>query len=546
MPQIPLYDGPQVQTRALRPVFQRAPDVSSGTQALARAVGQLGDIADQRVRRDAEVEANRIDADITGGWLAWDSAARRDPKYRGEGVAQYEADAAKWWEDAKKTYGTDANGLVREQIGVALARKRNQAMGSVMGYATQERERFADDQSEAAAKSSIEFAIDTGDTAGAAARVRQIAAEKGARKGWTTEMVQADQQRLLGTLHLSYIETVAERDATAARAYYEANKGEIPGQVQARVEKVLKGEADNQFALQFAARNATLPLSEQLAKAGEIADPERREKALTQIRNNQAMVKAAQQEREQAAADQAWQLVGQNRTVPESVLVKMDGRSRVQLQDYVKQRAQQAATGEAVKTDWATYIDLRERLAAGERINLTPYTTRLAGPQIEQLLDLQGKGGSPAKVDSMMTDQQRIDQALVGLGIDKKKDPETAGLFQSEVDRRVRAASQEKGKDLTATEKQSIVDRVALDKVYVDEFGTDPQKPVAMLTPEELANAYVRVNGKEVKVSSVPARDRQQIIAALRATGQVPTEQAIVEMYLRSKNPQRASGAVIR
>jgi len=39
-------------------------------------------------------------------------------------------------------------------------------------------------------------------------------------------------------------------------------------------------------------------------------------------------------------------------------------------------------------------------------------------------------------------------------------------------------------------------------------------------------------------------QDRTQIIQALKATGRLPTEQAIVELYLRGKNKAVASGTV--
>jgi hypothetical protein len=162
---------------------------------------------------------------------------------------------------------------------------------------------------------------------------------------------------------------------------------------------------------------------------------------------------------------------------------------------------------------------------------------------MEQLLDIQGAvrtGG--VKQDSMLTDEGRINAAIVGLGIDKKKNPEIAANLTNEIDRRVRAASAAKGgKDLTADEKQGIVDRVVLDKVYVDEWGTDPQKPLALLTPDELKKAYVRVDGRNVPVSAVPMTDRRQIVKALQATGQAATEQAIVEMYLagQKKGPAK-------
>lgn len=539
MPRVPTYDGPQVADRPLQPVLQGPIDASTGTRALGQTIAGLGDTLDRAQRRDAEAEANTIDTEVTAGWLEWDAAARR--KYQGANAREYETEAAKWWDDARAKYGASASPLARQQVGQALGRKRNQAMASVSGHVGTELERHADQQAEAAAQTTIEFGIDQGDPAGAAARVRQISAEKGARKGWTTEQVQAEQQRLLGTLHLAYITRLADTDAAKARAYAEANKAEIPAAAQVRLDQVLKGSEDNQFADQFAARVAAKPLADQLAAAAEIQDPQRREKTLLSIRQNHAMVKEAQREREAGAADQAWQLVGQGRRVPELTLLQMDGRARVQLQDYLRERAKQAASGEKVKTDWETYIDLRTKLAAGEQVDLRPYTTRIAGPQMEQLLDIQTKAKDPKspKQDSMFTDEQRINNALQGLGIDRhsknKAQQDAAGQFAAEVDRRVRAESAAKGgKDLTADEKQRVIDGITMDKVYVDEWGRDPEKPLALLTPDQLGKAYVKSGGREVKLSSVPAADREAIIRGRRARGLPVTEQAIVDTYVKA------------
>ncbi len=539
MPQIPVYDGPQVKVRALQPVMQRTPDVSSGLQSLARTAQGIGELADREVQRQAEAEANRIDTEITAGWLEWDSATRQ--KYRGQNVGEYEAEARKWWNDAREKYGSGASPLVRDRVGQALARKQTQALGSVLGYVSTERERFADDSAEAAAQTTIEFGVDTGDTAGAAARVRQIAAEKGARKGWSTEMVQAEQQRLLGTLHLAAITRMADTAPDKAAEYYQANKGEIPATAQARVEELIKASGDNQFATQFAAERASLPLSEQLAEAGKITDPERREKALQQIRNNHALVQQAQREREQAASDQAWQTVGAGKRPPETVLMRMNGRERVQLQDYLRERAKQAAAGTPVKTDFATWYELSNRIAAGEKIDLRPYATKISESDLQALTTKQQAVGKPGAQEALFTLQQRVEKTFPGLGIDPKRDPESAYAVLSEVDRRIRAASVDK--KLTPDDEQKIVDSVVLDRVYVDEWGSDPQKPVAALTPEELSDAYVNVGGRRVKVSSVPMADRQQITAALRAAGRPATEQAIVELYLRAQQQKTPNAA---
>lgn len=455
MPQVPTYGGQQVATEALRPAYQSTPDVSSGTRALGETAFKL---AENYQRRDDEATANKIDTDISAGWLKWDAENRR--KFQGQNVGDYEAAATEWWSKAAETYGKDLSPGVRQQIGMALQRKRAAALGAVSGYIGAEKERWADDQAEAAAHTTIDMAVDTGDTAGAADRVRQIVAEKAARKGWSTEQVQADQQRLLGTLHLSYVTQLAEKDAAQAQAYYQANKGEIPASVQAKVEQVLKGEGDNQFADQFAAQHAALPLAEQLTKAGEIKDPERRKKVLAAVHSNHTLVKAAQAEREGAAADEAWQLVGQGKRVPEAVLVRMDGRARVQLQEHLADRARAAAGREtAVKTDWVEYINLREKLANGEDVDLRPYAgTKIAGPQMEQLLDIKSKGKTDKDVASSA---QQISSYSKELKLPKDKQ----GMFESAAQTEFDAWKTAHGGKLpNFTERKKILDELLLER----------------------------------------------------------------------------------
>lgn len=534
MPVVPTYE-PRVREQALEGGFQRAPDVGRDLMRAGDALMRVADVADSIDLRDAQAKAFDAEAKITSEWLKWDAQARQ--QYRGQNADGYGTAAEEWWAKAAETYGKELDPRARALVSKSLAAKRLQAINSVGAFVNAEKERFADETYAADVATTIQFGVTSGDVASAAQQIREKAAILGARKGWTTEQVQAEALKNLSAMHLAQITKLAESNAEAAQAYYDANKAEVNFAHQARVEQVLKGEADNQFAAQFAANVANKPLGDQLAEAAKIADPARREKTLTQIRNNHALVRQAEQERENAAADQAWQLFAQGKKIPEAILSQMSGRERVQLQEAQRTRAERLAAGRSVKTDLRTYIDLREKLASGEKVDLRAYIEKIGPSDMERLLDIQTavkQGG--VKQDTMLTDEARIRNALVGLGVDPKKDPETAVKLTNEIDRRVRAASAAKGgKDLTADEKQAIVDRVMLDKVYVDEWGRDPEKPVVLLTPEEMDKAYVRVNGKNVPVSSVPAIDRRQIIAALKATGQPVTEQAIVEMYLAAK-----------
>lgn len=488
MPQIPTYNGPQVASNALRPVFQNTPDVSSGARALATGLGQVAQVAEGIQQRDDEVKANQVDTEISAGWLKWDAENRR--KYQGQNVGEYEAAAAGWWKKAAETYGKDLSPGAKQRVGPALMRKQTSALGAVAGYVSTERERWADEQATAAEATTVEMGVSTNDPAGAAERVRAIVAEKGARKGWSTEQVQADQARALGTLHLSYIERLAEQDATKAQAYYDEAKGrgEIPARVQAKVEQVLKGEADNQFAQQFAAQHADLPLGEQLAKAGDIADPERRKKVIASVRENALLVKAAQQERESAAADEAWQLVGQGKRVPESVLVRMDGRSRVQLQEHITDRARIAAdraAGKQPKTDWALYVDLREKLARGEEVDLRPYAnTKIAGAQLEQLLDIQTK----VKTDKdVATSAQQLSTYTAQLKLPKDKQGMFVSAAQNEFDAWKQAHG---GKAPTFEERRKILDSLVMERDNAWwQFGTER---AFEMSPEERATTALK------------------------------------------------------
>lgn len=538
MATVPVYQT-QVRERPLEGGIQQTPDVSSNLMRAGQGLTTAGAAAMQIAEVQSRTKADEVDSRISTEWLKWDAENRN--KYRGDSVGQYEAAASTWWKTAAQEFGKDLDPRARQMASGSLLRKQGAAMANVVQFVGAERERHADDTASANITTAIQFGVSTGDVAGAAEQVRGQVAAIGARKGWNTQQVQAAQLQNLSALHLAQITKLANSDAAQAEAYYQANKLEVSAQNQPRVEEIIRGEGDNQFATQFAAGIANQPLADQLAEAAKIQNPQRREKALTQIRNNYALVKQAEQERENHAADQAWQLYSRGQRVPEAILSQMSGRERFQLQDSQRVRSERAAAGKPVKTDMTTYIDVREKLARGEKVDLRAYTEKIGGAQMEQLLDIQTRASSGgAKQDAMITDEGRINNALSGLGIDKKKNPQAAVAITTEIDRRVRAASAAKGgKDLTADEKQAIVDRVTLDKVYVNEWGRDPQKPLALITPEEMDKAYVRVNGKNVLVSSVPSTDRRQIIQALQATGQPITEQAVVEMYLAGKKGAR-------
>lgn len=537
MPVVPTYNGPQVQEQATQGGYQQNIDVTQGARALARGLGDVAQVVDRTIVRDAETTANTADLEISAGWLKWDAENRK--KYQGANAGEYTSAATEWWGKASTTYGEKLDPMAKAMVGKSLARRQAASLGQVSQFVEVEKEKHADQTAAANVDTTIQFGVSSGDVAGASQRVRELSAQVGARKGWTTEQVQTETLKNLSALHLAQIAKLTEQPggAVAADAYYQANKAEVGFAQQPKVEQVLKAEVDNQFATQTAAEVAALPLGEQMAVAAKIEDPARREKTIAQIRNNHALVKEVQAEQEKKFSDTAWQLVGQGKRVPEAILASMDGKERVQLQEHLRAKAERgSAVPKTDPKDHARLVDMmlndpeafkKERIAAA----------RLSPSDLEQFATKQqALRGGGEKQDTMLTDDQRVSGALTASGIDAKKQPEAAYSVRSEIDRRVRAESSAKGgKLLTGDEKQRIVDTVLMDKVYVDEWGSDPQKPLSLVAPKELDKAYVNVDGKRVPLSTVPMTDRAEIIRARRARGLPTTEQAIVETYIKAK-----------
>lgn len=524
MPVVPTYQGPQVREQALQGGLTRAPDVSSDLMRAGQALQRTGDVVDAIDLRDAKAKADQIDSTITTDWLKWDAENRN--KFRGENVGGYEQAAQEWWKKAGETYGKDLDPRARALASTSLVRKQGTALANVTQFVGAEKERHADDMASASITSTIQFGVTTGDVAGAAAQVRGQVAAVGARKGWTTEQVQAEQLKNLSALHLAQITKLASLDADKAMAYYQDVKGEVAAQNQPRIEEVLKGEGDNQFATKFSAENANLPLAEQLTKAGEITDPQRRAKTLQQVKLNHAAVREAEAEKERQASDQAWQLVGQGRRVPEAILSQMDGKGRVQLQEHLQARAERLSKGTAVKTDPAAlarvYDMMRDDPDGFKKLRMESLTNTFNPSDIEQVARIQRDMLKPDREKDVATTTQ-----VMGLYTGGWKPEKRAGfntVFLDEIAR----FEKEKGRPANYDEKRKIGDRLILDGEVMSGsmFLPDRDKKFYEATPEER---------KRFAPEVTPA-DRKLIRAALEAEGiKNPTEAQVMERFKLAK-----------
>lgn len=111
--------------------------------------------------------------------------------------------------------------------------------------------------------------------------------------------------------------------------------------------------------------------------------------------------------------------------------------------------------------------------------------------------------------------------------------------LKAEFDAAVTEQQRGQKKQLDWTEQQGVLQRILRNKVAVDGWGGSV-KPVFQMNQTEFGKAYVMYGDQKVFLSSIPATDRTQIIAALASRGNYsPAETDIVSYYMRNKNRKK-------
>jgi hypothetical protein len=110
--------------------------------------------------------------------------------------------------------------------------------------------------------------------------------------------------------------------------------------------------------------------------------------------------------------------------------------------------------------------------------------------------------------------------------------------YQEKMQIRVNAWEAANGKKASPEVLASLINEEKLNKVYVSVFGSDPEKAVIALSESDMKTAYVRVDGREIKLTSIPVGYRADAVRRIQAAGMAPTEQLIAQMWA-ADNPKK-------
>jgi hypothetical protein len=268
-------------------------------------------------------------------------------------------------------------------------------------------------------------------------------------------------------------------------------------------------------------------LSEQLAEAGKITAPQRRDQALREVKLNHALVKEAEHQAQQKVADTVWtQYVDTGRRVPEILRGAMGEANLRELINFERADAARVASGAQVKTnpsDLASVYDLmRDDPAAFKKLRMVALTNHIAPNDIEQIARIQRDMLKPDREKDVATSSQLLGTYTGGWTPEKKA--AFSSSFYDELDR----FEKEKGRPANYKEKREIGDRLMLDGEVMSGkwYADDPNKKLYETTPDE----------RQRFAPTISTGDRALIVKALQAEGVAqPTDEQINARFKLAK-----------
>jgi len=270
----------------------------------------------------------------------------------------------------------------------------------------------------------------------------------------------------------------------------------------------------------------------------------------SQYKDMQAALKQADDEAVDAVLRELYANGGRLDAVPVAMRAALPGNKLSTVMDFADKVAK---SGGAVHSPeaWAGILSLpREQLA-----NMTPldfyqqFRPVLDDAHLEKgyALIADAQGAATDKHLEIITTASRVKDAAIVAGLlpesgkPDKDELRRFSQFERAVDERVRRFEQTDlaGKRKANSEElQRIIDATLLDTVKVSEWGRDPSRTVAVLTPDELENAYVTVDGDDIKLTDIPTSQRALIASKLQARGLPITEQRIAELWVAAGRPE--------
>lgn len=578
MPQVPFSAGPQLREAPAQPTFQNAPDVAQGARALAAGANQAAGAVDQLVQRQDQDTAWRTQAAINQAWVKFDADSRQNGQ--GQNAAGYADRVQQWWKDAAGTYGKDLNPSARALVGKNLAVAQTQAYGSALQFENRELERSRGEALEGAVSAEVGRGSAGGPNVAAASAgiITELVQKYGATTGKPPEWIAQQTLRSTTALHATVISNLLQTDPTAAKQYFEANKGQIDGarydEIGARINHVSAStEGDTTAGKVWAELGPKTDLQpveldklEQAARDAYPNDPARRDAALQGIRARAQAFEHAERQRASANTNAVFGMLdngrslAQLRATPEwNALPEKDQRqiklsieseqatreARAAAQEQRAYTAEQRRQQNLMLQNGDAYLRASdpEVLIRSSRDEVIATRAIFGQEGAKHLLDKWESLQKPGALSEARLDKEQFNSYAQQMGLrpnETGKNEAQKDLLITVQNRLETLISQEqkaRGRAMTREEKDKLIQTEMAKQVMVSGWFFNSSVPVLQLTPSQMRSVIV------------PAQDRQQIAEALKLKYQqtgnqlyAPTEDNVRRLYLVN---QSRAGALI-
>jgi hypothetical protein len=362
--------------------------------------------------------------------------------------------------------------------------------------------------------------------------------------GLGPEAIEAQVRAVTSQTHLGVIATLLAKDKDqAAQTYFDATKGEIDGDkqdgiIKALEEGSLRGESQRQ-ADRIIQEGGTL--TQQREKARAIDDPKLRDLVEQRLEHEDAVSDRLAREEEQQRMREGYDILDRTNDVtkiPPALWTSYAGATRSAMMDYAIKRAK----GTPIETDLPTFYSLMKQ--AGDNpetfatANLLQYRNKLDDVEFKQLAGLQlsiknaDRNATEKVLAPFRTHAQLVDDTLSLHGIDPNAKPDTAegraiAQLRRMVDRRVDLL-QAGGKKASNADIQAEIDNLlsAKETVPGSWWNIFPGGKPFFNQEKRLL---------DLTVSDIPAAERSQVEAALRARNRPVTDATVLDLYLETK-----------
>lgn len=551
MAKVPVYSEPQTELRPLPAVRQDSvaspslfsagaeKNLAAGKQIIA-AGEDFNKIAVQMAERENADMVFRAENALKTEYIGFQNAAR---ERRGAAAKDLTKESADWWDKKIGEHsGNLSNPRQREIFTKRASGLRLQSVEGMSAYESEQRRISLNESTTASITSSIDLAASQVGTPternaimGARADIIKqldVLAKLNGYDGNTAEATalrDAKRATALTNLHMQVIQNIAngQNGGERAKAYFEANKTEINGTNYDAIEKLWKTGMTKEKAQETAKALAAMGETEAsgLTWIRENLKGDEQEAASLEWRTRHAEMEAATRRMQSNYGDKAWDIynkTGRYSAIPVDVLNGMDPKAREQL----KTHAQEKAKGREVKTDFATWYDLQQKIIAGEPVDLKQYAAQISTGDLKGLATLQSKPEPELKDAATLQQQLAAEHNNLGWG-NTESDRQKKGAFDKAVGDAINAEQNRTGKKLNYEERQKIIDRMLIQgEVLTGKwYMNDPDKRYYETTPAE----------RKAFKANIPPAQTKQIIEALKARGKPVTDEAIIDLYNAAK-----------